>query len=316
MLRKHVEAAGRASAAVLLCATLAACDVTIGTSDITVEEEKRFTVAGRVSLDVSTFDGSIEVRGWERKEVLVEVVKRGRDQAIVDKIDVSATQKGDTIKIDVPRPALAEPINWGNSLSASLVITAPVESTLVARSGDGSITLKRLSGNIDVRTDDGSIRISEVTGELTARTGDGTIRAEEFEGAADIETGDGSVGIDGVLRRLRLDTQDGSVQVKLRAGSAMESDWSLTTGDGSMRIELPEGFNAELDAASGDGRVVIDEVRSTGTKAEKQEQADKADQTEEERAERRRRSARLTLGSGGKMLMLRSGDGTITVRRW
>jgi hypothetical protein len=300
----------------MLCATLAACDVTIGTAEMTVEEEKRFTVDGRVALDVSTFDGSIEVRGWDRKEVLVEVVKRGRDQAILDKIEVSATQKGDTIKIDVPRPAIGEPVNWGNSPSASLVITAPIESTLVARSGDGSITLKRLNGKIDVRTEDGSIRISEVKGDLTARTGDGTIRAEEFEGAAEVETGDGSVGIDGVLRRLRLDTQDGSVQVKLRAGSAMDSDWSLTTGDGSMRIELPEGFNAELDATSGDGRVVIDEVRGSGVNAEKQEQADNAEHADDERAERRRRSAHLTLGSGGKTLMLRSGDGTITVRRW
>lgn len=316
MRRNPVEAVVRASAAVLLCATLAACDVTIGTAEITVEEEKRFTVDGRVALDVSTFDGSIEVRGWERKEVLVEVVKRGRDQAIVDAIEVSATQKGDTIRVDVPRPAVGEAVNWGSSPSASLVITAPVESTLVARSGDGSITLKRLTGRIDVRTDDGSIRINEVKGDLTARTGDGTIRAEEFEGAADIETGDGSVGIDGVIRRLRLDTQDGPVQVKLRAGSAMDSDWSLTTGDGSMRVELPEGFNAELDATSGDGRVVIDDIRGASVKAEKAKQAAETEGAEDERAERRRRSAQLTLGSGGKTLMLRSGDGTITVRRW
>lgn len=309
MRRNLALATARASAAVLLGATLAACDITIGAAEVTVKEEKRFTVSGPSTLDLSTFDGSIRVRGWDRAEVLVEVEKRGRDQAMVDQITVTATQKNGTIRIDVPRPAMGEAINWGASPSASLVVTAPVKSAIVARSGDGSITLERLAGTIEVRTDDGSIRMNEVKGTVTARTGDGSIRAEDFEGAADVETGDGSVGIEGILRQLRLDTQDGSVQVRLRDGSAMDADWSVTTGDGSMRIEVPDGFSAELDARSGDGRVVVDLAGRTAERAERE------DPERAERSDAQRRSARLTLGSGGRTLTLRSGDGTITVRR-
>lgn len=309
MRRNLTRAATHASAAVLLGATLSACDITIGSAEVTVKEEKRFTVSGSSTLDLSTFDGSIRVRGWDRPEVLVEVVKRGRDQAMVDHITVTATQTNGTVRIDVPRPAMSEPINWGTSPSASLVVTAPIESAIVARSGDGSITLERLAGTIEVRTDDGSIRMNEVKGTVTARTGDGSIRAEDFEGAADVETGDGSVGIEGILRRLRLDTQDGSVQVRLRDGSAMDADWSVTTGDGSMRIELPDSFSAELDARSGDGRVVVDLAGRTAERAERE------DPERAERSREQRRSARLTLGSGGRTLTLRSGDGTITVRR-
>ena len=307
MFRNPVEAAVRVTAAVLLGATFAACDITIGAAEVTVKEEKRFTVSGPTTLDLNTFDGSIQVRGWDRHEVLVEVVKRGRDQAIVDQITVSATQQNGTIKVDVPRPAMAEAISWGTSPSASLVVTAPVEAALIARSGDGSITLTRLSGKIELRTDDGSIRITDVKGDLTARTGDGSVRAEAFEGHADIETGDGSVRLDGLLRGVRLDTQDGSVQVRVSSGSTMDSDWSVTTGSGSMRVELPESFSTELDATTGDGRIVIDDVRPAGARAERE--------GDDEDASRSRRSARVTLGSGGRTLTLRSGDGTITVRR-
>ncbi|MEW5982704.1 MAG: DUF4097 family beta strand repeat-containing protein [Acidobacteriota bacterium] len=312
MLRHPVRALTGASAAVLLGAMLSACDITIGAAEVTLKEEKRFTVAGQASLDLSTFDGSIQVRGWDRNEVLVEVVKHGRDQAIVDQIAVSATQKNGTITIEVSRPAIAEAVTWGTSPSASLVVTAPIQSALVARSGDGSITLTRLAGKVELRTDDGSIRITEVKGDLMARTGDGSVRAEDFEGSADIETGDGSVSLEGIVRRLRLDTRDGSVQLRVREGSVMESDWSVTTGDGGMRIELPEGFSANLDATTGDGRIVIDDLR--GGRPERAEE-ERATRSDEERSERARRSARIALGAGGRSLTLRSGDGTITVRR-
>lgn len=312
MFRNPLSFVARTFAAVLLGVTVAACDITVGAAEVTVKEEKRFAVIGATTLDLSTFDGSIQVRGWDRQEVLVEVVKRGRDQAAVDEITVSATEKDGTIRIDVPRPTLVETLNWGTSPSASLVVTAPVSSTLLARSGDGSITLKRLAGKIDVRTDDGSIRIAEVKGDLSARTGDGSVRAEQFEGTADIETGDGSIGLDGVVRQLRLDTEDGSIQVKIREGSVMDADWSITTGDGSVRLELPPSFSAELNATTGDGRIVVDDAGEAATRAERPERRDRAG---DERTDRERRSARLSLGSGGKALTLRSGDGTITIRR-
>ncbi len=285
----------------VLAAVVAACDVSIGAAEYSVREEKKFTVTGAPEVVLTTFDGSIEVRGWDRQEVLVEVEKRGADRAAVDTIQVKATQVGQTITIDVPKPARIEIGSWRRSPSARLVVSVPVQSNVVAKSGDGSIKLRHLAGRIDLHTGDGSVTAEDVKGELVVHTGDGSIRARRIDGRADIETGDGSVGLEGVLRTVRVDTSDGSVEVSAGRGSAMDADWSVTTGDGSIRMELPDGFNAELEASSGDGRVHVEQM--TGSQ-------------DRERRERGRDAFKGTLGAGGKLVKLRSGSGSVTVKRW
>src|SRR4030095_2909628 len=57
-------------------------------------DEKRFSVSGRPDVSFTTFDGSIEIRPWDKAEVEVVVEKRGRDKSDVDRIEVKATQNG------------------------------------------------------------------------------------------------------------------------------------------------------------------------------------------------------------------------------
>jgi hypothetical protein len=281
---------------------LAACDITIGASEYSLREEKKFAVNGRAQLTLTTFDGNIEVRGWDRNEVVIEVEKRGPDQATVDKIQVKATQDGNAITVEVPKPSPLTTTGFRRTPSASLVVSAPVQTSVTARSGDGAVTVRRVNGNVDIDTDDGSVRVEELKGDLVIRTGDGAVDARQIEGGARINTGDGSVRADGVLKALDLETRDGSVDVNARPGSAVESEWTVTTGDGGVRLELPQGLNADLDAGCSDGRVHVERAgaQAAGPDTEDHEQ----------------RSFRGKLGSGGKPLKVRSGSGSITVKIW
>lgn len=295
--RVFVQCAGVMAAAW----ALAACDVTIGASEFSVREEKTFQVSGAAHLALSTFDGSIEVRGWDRNDVTVEVEKRGPDQATVDRIQVKAAQDGNRITIDVQKPSPLETSGFRASPGANLVVSVPSRTAVVARSGDGSITIRRVNGTLDLDTEDGSVRVESVKGDIVIRTGDGSVDARHLEGGARISTGDGSIRAEGVLTGLDVETRDGSVDVSARAGSRVESDWTVTTGDGGVRVELPDGLNAELDAQCADGRVHIDGGPG---------------QAGGEGEERERRSFRGRLGSGGKLLKVRTGSGSITVKRW
>jgi len=279
----------------------AACDISIGAADYSVREEKKFAVTGPTQLALTTFDGSIGVRGWDKNEVLVEVEKRGPDQATVDRIQVKATQNGNTITLDVEKPSPLTTTGFQRSPSANLIVTVPLQTAITARSGDGSITIRRVNGKVDLDTDDGSVRVEDVKGDLVVRTADGSVRAREIDGHAKINTGDGSVGVDGVFKSLEVETRDGSIEVTARTGSVVESAWSVTTGDGSIRLEVPEGFSADLDAQSADGRVRVE--KRTGQAP-----------VSAERDESERGSARGKLGAGGKPLKLRSGSGSITVK--
>jgi DUF4097 and DUF4098 domain-containing protein YvlB len=281
----------------------AACDISIGAAEFSVREEKKFAVTGPAQLALTTFDGSIEVRGWDRNEVLVEVEKRGPDQATVDKIKVNASQNGNTITLDVAKPSPLTTTSFQRSPSASLIVSVPMQTAVTARSGDGSITIRRVNGKVDLDTDDGSVRVEEVKGDLVVRTGDGSVRARQIDGHAKINTGDGSVGVDGVFGGLEVETRDGSIDVTARPGSVIESAWLVTTGDGSIRMEVPEGFSADLDAQSADGRVRVE--KRTGQAP-----------ASAERDESGQGSARGKLGAGGKPLKLRSGSGSITVKSW
>src|SRR5689334_48075 len=67
-------------------------------------EEKRFSTKGKAQLALSTFDGSIEIRPWDKPEVEVIVEKRGPDKSSVSEIQVEADQSGDRISVDAKMP--------------------------------------------------------------------------------------------------------------------------------------------------------------------------------------------------------------------
>ena len=308
MSRNSLTAPVRVVVAAILAVGVSACDITVGAAEYKVREEKRFAVNGASQVNLSTFDGSIEIRGWDRPEVLIEVEKQGSDQQATDAIKVNATHEGGTVTIDIPKPPGSSSTNWRRSPSARIVASIPLQSDLVVRSGDGSISVERVTGKLDLRTDDGSVKLDQTRGTLLVRTDDGSIRGEDVDGTIDARTGDGSIVLEGVVRSVRLDTEDGSVQITARQGSAVEGDWTVTTADGSIRAELPKGFNAEVDAQSGDGRVYVEGLTKDA--------GDQSGDDDRESRRERRQSARGSLGGGGKLLKLRTGDGSINVQVW
>jgi len=259
-------------------------------------EEARFAVSGRPEVRLATFNGSIEVRSWDRAEVLVEVEKHASSKDAAADIEVRTRQDGNRVTIETRLKHLDDHFSFGFRRSARLIVSVPASSDVQATSGDGSIDIERIGGRIELRSGDGSIRGRDLSGDVSVHTGDGSIHIEDVDGALNLGTGDGSIVASGRMSGLRARTGDGSMTIRAETGSAAEDDWSISTGDGSISIELPDDFDAELDAHTGDGRV---EVRGSLS----------------DTVERTKRSAKGALGTGGRAVRVRSGDGSITVRR-
>ena len=277
------------------------CVISVDTERVTTRDEKRWTVSGVPDVSLTTFDGSIEVRSWERPEVLVVVEKQAADKELAEAIQVKIEQSGDTIRLEVVKPAVSKTLfGLKTSPSARLVATVPRRCNLTARSGDGSIEFARVDGRIDLDTGDGSVSVSEVTGSLRVHTGDGSLRLEDIVGIVDADTGDGTGRLSGRLSGVRFRTGDGSIVVRVEDGSAMAADWEIRTGDGSITVETPEDFPALLDASTGDGR-----VRAEGLQPP----------TRTEDHEDSQRALRGPLAGGGRLLRLRTGSGAIVVKR-
>src|SRR5262245_27402381 len=96
-----------ASATCLALAAIAlpACQVNIDREGYVEREDKRFPAEGLTDVHLYTFDGPIEVRSWDRPEILVEIEKHGQDKEAVAKIQVLTDRTGHRIQIEARHPA-------------------------------------------------------------------------------------------------------------------------------------------------------------------------------------------------------------------
>ena len=287
--------------ALLAPLALGACVVKVDSNDFRAREEKRFQVTGAPEITLTTFDGPIDVRGWDRDEVFVEIEKRGREKDAVDQIEVVSDQKGNRITLEARQPGgkkYAFGMLTAMSRSAKLIASIPRGSNIVLRTGDGSISIEQVKGKIELRTSDGSITGLDLSGDLLARTDDGAVRLNSLDGRCDVVTGDGSITLDGRFDFVRARTNDGSVTVKVMPGSLVRENWSLMTGDGNAIVYLPDGLSADLDAESGQGHTRVDQalrIHSDG--------------------EGGKTMLRGTIGEGGGNLRIRTVDGHIFFKR-
>lgn len=305
MKLSRFASAGSRAMLLVAAASVVACEVNLNSEGIVSRETKAFKVTGIPDVHLDTFDGTIEVHSWDRNEVEVEIEKRAMEQGLVDEMKVTAEQQGDRIIIKVTGPGRREfdgiQVGVQFSPSARLRVALPRQSQLSASSGDGSISVEDLNGKISLRTNDGSVRASRVNGEVFVRSGDGSIRMDRIEGKLDLETEDGSISLEARPTSLRARTADGSVRLEVERDTVMSEDWDVLTADGSVTVTLPGGFNGQLDAETRDGSVRASHPAIS-------------DQTRpgEDRDERRR-TLKATLGSGGRTLRVRTGDGAIRI---
>ncbi len=280
----------------LMAAGQSACVINVDSAAFTAREEKHYTVGRAPEITLNTFDGPIEVRSWDRSEVSIEIEKRAPSDAELKQIDVRADQAGDRIVVEVRgREGRRHLMNFG-SPSAKIVASVPRASNLILKSGDGSVKVERIDGRLEVDTTDGSITVRDGKGDIRARTGDGSIRLENVNGRVDIDTRDGGIRVDGVLQAVKLRTGDGSVVVRADSASGMVDDWDIRTGDGGVELELPQAFDAELDAHTGDGSIRLEGLTVPDV-------------------EKNGRAARGKIGAGGRKLRLETGDGSIVIRK-
>ena len=299
---------------VLLAAVslLAACEVNLNTEGLSARETKTFKVAGLPDVVLDTFDGAIELHSWDRPEIEVEVEKRAMEQSLLDEIKVETQQQGDkiTVKVTGPRRSEFRGVTIGMHISptARLRVAVPRNANIHAMSHDGSIRAEAIEGKLVLTTTDGSVTGTRLGGDLQIRSGDGSIRLDSATGKLDLETTDGSITLEASPSVLRAHTGDGSIRAQIESDSVMADNWELETSDGSVVLTLPGGFNAEIDAATSDGS-----VRSQHPALDDQAERREGEDNDERRE--RRRTLRSKMGDGGKVLRIRSGDGSIRIER-
>jgi hypothetical protein len=304
-----------AAACVLVVATTVfpGCEVNLNTEGLSARETLTFKITGQPNVVLETFDGAIELHSWDRDEVEVEIERRAMEQALLDDIKVESSEKNGVVTVKVTGPARSDfrgvTVGVHVSPTARLRVAVPRNSNVQARSGDGSIRAEAIEGKLVLTTADGSVTGTRLGGDVQIRSGDGSIRLDNSTGVLDLETTDGSIGIDARPSVLKARTGDGSIRAQIEPDTVMTDNWDLTTSDGTVVLTLPGLFNADLDAETSDGT-----VRSSHPLIEDLSEERRDGEGRDERRERRR-ALRSKLGDGGKVLRIRTGDGSIRIER-
>ncbi len=241
------------------------------------EWSKTYTISGKPDLRVETSDANIRVTAWDQKTIEAKVIT-SRYRIGEGGIRVSERQTGDTVEIEVRFPHHNFNFDWGSGHRVDIVIQMPREGRVNLRTGDGKIEVAGLKGDLDMHTGDGSVNLDAVDGKLHASTGDGHIQAN------------------GRFDQLELKTGDGHVDVRAKSGSSLAAGWRLETGDGSVSLEVPPDLAADVDLHTSDGHIDLDMPVATEGKI-------------------RQNEIRGKLNGGGSPLTIRTGDGSIHLKK-
>lgn len=276
------------------------------------EWTKKFSVETTPRVQVKTSDANIRVSGWDGKTIDARVTTQGWKIG-GDGINIIDRQNGDTVEIEIRFPRKWFQMNWGTR-RVDIEIKVPHEANLDLHTGDGNVDLQGVRGEIDLHSGDGKLNLSELQGRLRASTGDGNIEMRNVRGDLTLNTGDGRIdatGMDGSLRaetgdgRIRINgrfdlldirTGDGGIEAAALEGSKAESNWTLKTGDGDLTLRVPETISADVELHTNDGHIDLNmPVTVSGRTGE--------------------REIRGRINGGGRLLSLKTGDGSIRLEK-
>ena len=222
-------------------------------------EMREDTIGGANPLDIDAGrNGGIRVRGWDRGDVLVR-----------SKIQTSAAT-------DAEARRLAAGVRVDTS-----------GSRIRAEGPDTSGREESWSVSFEISVPRNAM--------LTLTTSNGGISIDDFRGAATFHAKNGGLTLSNVGGDLRGETTNGGVTVDVSGDHWDGAGLDVETRNGGIRLNLPKGFSAELEAGTTHGGVSIDfPITVQG---------------------RIGRHLETTLGSGGPKLRAITTNGGVTIRQ-
>ena len=317
--------------ATLLTFTLGAAS--LRATDVEGNLDKSFTVAPGGTFVLEADRGSVTVNAGAADKAEIKVFRKvsasstAKGEEILAKHEITFAQEGTEVRVKAKSNRASSGFDslW-NRLQVRYEITLPrqfnphvttaggsitiaeFQGDIRAQTAGGSIRVGRTEGPVFAKTAGGSIQVAGATGRVDAQTAGGSIKVEEAGGELVAETAGGSIEIGKAAGRVKAHTAGGGITIKEAAGkvdahtaggsirvgltSSPEEDCVLETAAGSIHLQLPSTASAEIDAVTSAGRVSSDLPVTV-------------------KGEVKNSSLRGKLGSGGKLVRLRTSGGSI-----
>ena len=291
----------------LLAAGSLAAQEIVGRSDQTFTLSEVVSPGGWVRI--ATFNGRIEITSGSSDKVEIRAAKEVRRGEIEDIGFVVRREQGglticavyddrDDCDADGSYRSGRRGRDWSRNHQGQVdfVVQIPAGTRVQAGSGNGDVRITGAGAQVIASTGNGRVSIGGSSGEVRASTGNGDVTVENASGPVEVSTGSGAVRVVTSTGPVSANSGNGSIDVSIGKLDRLP-DMTFSTGNGEVRLTLPDGLGAELDASTGNGNVTTDFPVTL-------------------------RSGRLdhsrlrgTIGNGGGRLSISSGNGDIEIRK-
>jgi DUF4097 and DUF4098 domain-containing protein YvlB len=195
---------------------VASCFAGTGLADERETIERVVPLSSGGTVGVENSNGSITVESWSEGSVRIVAEKKARSEEALQDIEVAIDESAGSVRIETIHHR-----RRGRG-SVSYRIWVPAEANVEARTANGAVDVREVTGRVVARSTNGSVKVEDISGDIEATTTNGSIRASYSR------VGDGSH---------RFETVNGSVRVYLPSGASGELDAQTTNG--SISTDFP-----------------------------------------------------------------------------
>jgi hypothetical protein len=203
-------------------------------------------------LSIETFNGSVDVTGWDQEMVEIDGAKYAPSPEAVDALRIEITDSPDSIEVRVSRPA-----EFRGNRGARFYIKMPRKAILDhVASSNGPVVVQGATGPTHLRTSNGSIHVGNFDDYLEARTSNASIDLADVDGEAVASTSNGRIRAENINGPLDASTTNSSIAATL-AGVSSSRSIRLVTSNGPVDLTLPSGLSAGARVSTRNGRITI-----------------------------------------------------------
>ncbi len=303
MHAKSVLALGGLSAALL---SLTSCIVGVGDWErYNKDFHLSYPLKPGGKLSVETFNGSIDISGWDQDTVDITGTKYGPTQEEADNLKVNVDSTADSVSIRVPRPT-----DRRNNQGARMTIKVPRKTQLDhIVTSNSSIHTEDGAGPTHLHTSNGSIRVMDLHGELEAETSNSSIELEGVEGNARVHTSNGHIRAERVNGTIEARTSNSRVNVDVERP---DKDVRIDTSNSGVELDLPAHFSSNVHIGTNNGAITL-RANDINARISAHTSNSSIDTEFEVRAQGELSRNRLegSIGSGGPLIDLSTSNGSI-----
>ncbi|HEU4800808.1 MAG TPA: DUF4097 family beta strand repeat-containing protein [Gemmatimonadales bacterium] len=202
-----------------------------------------FAIRAGDRLRVSTREGDITVRSWNRNEVEVRSGDRDDDDR---SRGVRVSRSGSVITVDAAG-------GWMGGGDLDVVIRMPATVSLSANSVEGDITVDGIAAPVSVETVEGDVLVRGARGNVTASAVDGTVDLRDTEGNISASSVNDDVLITSARGRVAAEAVNGDVMVLDSRSDAV----SLSSVNGDLVFSGPLSARGQYDMSTHNGDIVL-----------------------------------------------------------